>query len=240
MRKIYKKNEKKYMSIIEHLDELRERIITSIIFFSITSFIFLIYTKQITFILQKPAIGIKFFQLAPGEYLFVSAKISLYCALIINFPIIIYQILEFVRPGLTKQETMYVIPITISSIILFFLGIIFSYQLLIPLTLNFLINYGSEIIEPIWSFDEYFNFILSIILSTGICFQMPIIQVLLGLNNVIQYKEMLQKWKYIAFTASIIGAIITPSTDPITQTCLTITILILYFTGIIILKIIKK
>nr|YP_010619094.1 Sec-independent protein translocase component TatC [Pterosiphonia complanata]WAX03107.1 Sec-independent protein translocase component TatC [Pterosiphonia complanata] len=238
MKQIYKKD--KNMPIFEHLNELRSRILLSFVVFIIILIVCIVYTKEITSILQKPAIGIKFLQLAPGEYLFVSIKISLYSAIITSSPFSIYQILQFILPALTKKESLYIVPILISSITLFFLGTLFSYKFLIPTTLNFLINYGSELIEPIWSFDEYFNFVTLIIISTGICFQIPIIQILLGITNIIKWEKMLNKWKYIAFIATITAAIITPSTDPITQICMTITILILYFVGIVILKIIKK
>nr|YP_010619479.1 Sec-independent protein translocase component TatC [Xiphosiphonia pinnulata]WAX03492.1 Sec-independent protein translocase component TatC [Xiphosiphonia pinnulata] len=242
MKQIYEKdnNKYKYMPIFEHLSELRSRIISSLITFVITLIVCVIYTKEITLILQKPAIGIKFLQLAPGEYLFVSIKISIYSAIIISSPFSIYQILQFILPGLTKKESLYIVPILMSSITLFFLGTFFSYKFLIPITLQFLIRYGSELIEPIWSFDEYFNFVILIILSTGLCFQIPIIQILLGITDIIKWEKMLDKWKYVAFIATITGAIITPSTDPITQICMTTTILVLYFGGIIILKTIKK
>nr|WGH13758.1 Sec-independent protein translocase componentTatC [Lophurella pseudocorticata] len=239
MKQIYEKDRDKYMPIVEHLNELRTRIFLSFIMFIIASIICITYTKEIALILQKPAIGIKFLQLAPGEYLFVSIKLSLYSAVIISSPFVIYQMLQFILPGLTKKESLYLIPILISSVILFFIGTFFSYTFLIPITLKFLISYGSELIEPIWSFDEYFNFVSIIMLSTGICFQIPIIQILLGITNTISWKTMLNKWKYVVFIATIAGAIITPSTDPLTQISMTTTMLILYFGGIIILKTIK-
>lgn len=240
MKNVYRDNPKKDMPIIEHLGELRARIINALVVFIAVTIVCLAYTKQITFILQKPALGIKFLQLAPGEYLFVSIKIAIYSSIIISSPFSIYQIIRFILPGLTKEESKYLIPILIGSIVLFFIGIFFSYIILIPITLKFLISYGSEIIEPFWSFDEYFNFILLIIFSTGMSFQIPVIQILLGLTNIINWEQMLQSWKYIAFISTILGAIITPSTDPITQICMTGTILILYFSGILILKLVKE
>nr|YP_010851430.1 Sec-independent protein translocase componentTatC [Echinothamnion hookeri]WGH14350.1 Sec-independent protein translocase componentTatC [Echinothamnion hookeri] len=239
MKQRYEQNRDKNMPIVEHLNELKTRIFLSFTIFIVTSIICITYTKEIALILQKPAIGIKFLQLAPGEYLFVSIKLSFYSAIIMSSPFVIYQILQFILPGLTKKESLYLIPILISSIILFFIGIFFSYTFLIPITLKFLISYGSELIEPIWSFDEYFNFITIIMLSTGLCFQIPIIQIILGITNIINWKKMLNTWKYATFIATILGAIITPSTDPITQICMTTTILTLYFGGIIILKTIK-
>nr|YP_010951544.1 Sec-independent protein translocase component TatC [Laurencia catarinensis]WMP12483.1 Sec-independent protein translocase component TatC [Laurencia catarinensis] len=239
-KKYYNKKDKNYMPIIEHFIELRKRIFISLLVFIITLTISIIYSKRITLILQEPALGIKFLQLAPGEYLFVSVKIGIYSAILASSPFSLYQILLFILPGLTKKESSYIVPLSIGSIILFFCGIIFAYKILIPITLKFLINYGSDIVEPIWSFEEYFNFIILLLFSVGISFQIPILQIGLGITNIINKEKMLQSWKYIAFIATIIGAIITPSTDPITQALMTIIILLLYFSGIFTLKMIQK
>ena len=119
-------------------------------------------------------------------------------------------------------------------------GIFFSYQVLAPAAIQFFIRYGADAIEPIWSLEEYFNFILLLILSTGVSFQIPIVQILLGLAEIISSKQMLTYWKYIMFIATILAAIITPSTDPITQIFTSIAIILLYFTGCIILKLLDK
>lgn len=240
MRKTYTDYTSTNMSIIEHLEELRERLFTAFIVFCIITILCLIYSKDISFLLEKPASGIKFLQLAPGEYILVSIKISLYTGFICSSPFIIYQIIKFILPGLTSQEALYLIPTLIGSIILFFIGIFFAYIILIPAALSFLINYGSDIVEPFWSFDEYFNFILMLLCSTGLAFQIPVIQITLGLFNILSSKYMLAYWKYIVFLSTIISAIITPSTDPITQMFMVLAILLLYFSGIMILKTLNK
>jgi len=228
------------MPIIEHLEELRNRVFFCIIIFSIITMISFFEIKNITYLLQKPAYGIKFLQLAPGEYLFASIKVSIYTGFLLSLPFIIYQLMRFIIPGLTDQEKRYLIPLLIGSILLFFTGIIFSYIILIPAALNFLINYGSDIVEPIWSLEEYFNFILLLLLSTGIIFQVPVIQIILGIFNIFSSNQMLKSWKYIIFISTIIGAIITPSTDPITQVFMSFAIILLYFSGCIVLKSLNK
>nr|QVQ56756.1 Sec-independent protein translocase component TatC [Erythrocystis saccata] len=234
------KYEEKYMPLLEHIEELKNRIILTFLIFIVLLSLCLVYTKQICGVLQQPALGIKFLQLAPGEYLFVSIKIATYTAIFITSPFMLYQAIKFISPGLTKKENQYVIPTSIFSLCLFFIGIVFSYKTIIPITLNFFINYGSNIIEPIWSFEQYFNFISFTLLSTGICFQLPVLQIILGLTKIIKWETMLKQWKYITFIATIISAIITPSTDPITQLFMTFTIVILYMIGILILKTIEK
>nr|YP_010198009.1 Sec-independent protein translocase component TatC [Gracilaria multipartita]UAD86425.1 Sec-independent protein translocase component TatC [Gracilaria multipartita] len=235
-----KTNPNTEMSIFEHLEELRERIFIASIIFCIITIACFAYMKNIAYILQQPAIGIKFLQLAPGEYLFTSIKVSLYTGFLLSSPFIIYQITLFILPGLTKQESKFIIPILLTSIILFFSGIIFAYVILAPAALQFLINYGNEIVEPIWSFEQYFNFILLLLFSTGIAFQIPIIQIVLGILKIFSSTEMYVYWKYIILGATIIAAIITPSTDPVTQIIMSLAILILYSSGIIVLKILNK
>ena len=228
------------MSIFEHIEELRNRTIKATIFFIIMTFISFSYVKEISFLLQQPAKGIKFLQLAPGEYFFSSIKISSYTGLIISSPFIIYQIVLFILPGLTTKETKFFLPILISSISLFFIGIFFSFKILIPAALKFLIYYGSDIVEPIWSFEQYFDFILVLLVSTGLAFQVPIIQIIIGLLGIISPNQMLKSWKYILLLSTIISAILTPSTDPVTQILLSSAILVLYFIGTFILRFLKK
>jgi len=240
MKKIYTNKKSTNMSIIEHLEELREKLFSAFIVFCIITILCLMYVKDISFLLEQPASGIKFLQLAPGEYMFVSIKISLYTGFVFSSPFIIYQIIKFILPGLKPREALYIIPTLICSIVLFFIGIIFAYIILIPAALHFLINYGSDIVEPLWSFDEYFNFILILSCSTGLAFQIPVIQIILGLFNIFSSAYMLASWKYVIFLSTIISAIITPSTDPITQIFMALAILLLYFSGILILKTLKK
>lgn len=228
------------MSIFEHIEELRHRTIKATIFFIIATVISFNYVQDISTLLKQPAIGVKFLQLAPGEYFFASIKISSYAGLIISSPFITYQLVLFILPGLTLKETRFLLPILISSISLFFTGIYFSFTILIPAALNFFISYGSNIVEPIWSFEQYFDFILILLISTGLAFQVPIIQIIIGLLDIISTNQMINYWKYILLFSTIISAILTPSTDPITQTLLSIAILGLYFLGILILKLLHK
>ena len=144
---------------------------------------------------------------------------------------ILYQILLYVLPGLTKKERNILLPMTVTSGILFTFGLGFSYFFLVPAALRFFINYGAEVIEPFWSFDQYFDFVAVLLFATGLAFQVPAVQVVLGLLGIVTGKKMLSAWKYVIVLATIIAAIITPSTDPITQIVLTIALFVLYLGG---------
>jgi len=155
-------------------------------------------------------------------------------------PFIIGQIILFLLPGLTDNETKIILPLLFSSLVLFILGLVFSYYALVPAALNFFLDYGDDVIEPFWSFDQYFQFILVLFYSTGLAFQIPIIQILLGLLNIVSAKQMFKIWRYVILISTIVGAILTPSTDPLTQLLLSLAILMLYFSGIGILYLIKN
>merc|ERR1711966_262266 len=204
------------------------------------TFLAFLEVKVIVRILEFPVNNVKFFQLSPGEYFVSTVKISFYTGLLFSSPFIIGQLILFLLPGLTDKETKIILPLLLSSLCLFGAGLLFSYYALIPAALNFFLSYSSDVIEPFWSFDQYFEFILVLFYSTGLAFQIPIIQILVGLLNIVSPKQMLGAWRYVLLTSTIIGAILTPSTDPLTQLLLSLAILLLYFSGLGILFLIKN
>jgi len=224
----------------EHIDELRQRIfLVCGIILLLTCFSF-IEVKSLVKILELPISNVKFFQLSPGEYFISTVKISFYTGLLFSSPFMIGQLILFLLPGLTKKETKIILPLLLSSLTLFGLGLAFSYYTLIPAALNFFLNYSEEVLEPFWSFDQYFEFILVLFYSTGLAFQIPILQILIGLLNIVSPKQMLGAWRYVILLSTILGAILTPSTDPLTQSLLSVAILLLYFSGLGILFLIKN
>jgi len=224
----------------EHIEELRQRFFQSIIVAAIITIIFFINIQWWVQLLSNPVSNIKFIQLAPGEYFISTVKIAVYAGLLFSVPVIGSQLIFFIVPGLNENEKEIILPLLFLSTTLFLLGLIFSYKILVPAALTFFISYSSEFVEPLWSFDEYLNFVTLLFITTGITFQIPLIQVVLGLTEVISSQQMIKGWKYVLVGSTIIGAILTPSTDPITQLCLSIAILFLYLIGIIILKIYNK
>lgn len=228
------------MSLSDHLEELRQRAFWSIATLLSSIIVCVFSVKNIVKTLQEPALGIKFLQFAPGEYFFASIKVAAYTGLLISSPFLIYQIILFVLPGMTKNERKTLLPIIIGAIGLFLSGILFGYYILVPAALNFFINYGSEVVEPFWSFEQYFEFILILLFSTGLAFQLPVIQVMLGLFRIISGETMLSIWRYVILGSTIIGAILTPSVDPLTQILMSSIVIILYFLGAGVVLIIEK
>jgi sec-independent protein translocase protein TatC len=219
------------MAISEHIEEFIQRFFFCLICVSFLTLICFEHVKEIVKVVQAPALGIKFLQFAPGEYFFTSVKIAFFCGVLISSPLIIYQCLLYLIPGLTKKERDIVLPISFGSGLLFFMGLIFSYVLLVPAALNFFICYGSDIVEPFWSFNQYFDFVAVLLFATGLAFQVPAVQILLGLLGIVSGKKMLTVSKYVIVLCTLFAAIITPSTDPITQSVLALALVSLYIGG---------
>lgn len=228
------------MSLFDHLEELRRRIFYSLIAVAVCAIGCFAAVKPIVKLLEVPAQGVKFLQLAPGEYFFVSLKVAGYSALLVASPFILYQIIQFVLPGLTRRERRLIAPVVLGSSVLFFMGLGFAYIALIPAALNFFISYGADVVEQLWSIDKYFEFVLLLMFSTGLAFQVPIIQLLLGHLEIVSSQQMLSGWRVIILGATVLGAVLTPSTDPLTQSLLAGAVIGLYFGGIGLVKLSGK
>lgn len=228
------------MALSEHIEEFSQRLIFCLVLFLISTLACFADIRQIVKIFQAPAIGVKFLQFAPGEYFFASIKIAVFSGFLLSSPLILYQIFLYVVPGMTKNERQVLLPMTLGSGVLFAIGLGFAYFFLVPAALRFFITYGSEVVEPFWSFDEYFNFTSILIFVTGLSFQVPIVQIVLGLLGIVSGQTMLGAWKYVVVIATILAALITPSTDPITQLLMAGALLLLYLSGSGIVILLKK
>jgi len=228
------------MSLFDHLEELRQRIFYSLLAVLAGVIGCFVIVNKIVALLEVPAKGAKFLQLAPGEYFFVSLKVAGYSGLLLASPVILYHLVRFVLPGLTRREQKLVAPIVFGSTILFGAGLVFAYVLLIPAALNFFISYGGDVVEQLWSIDRYFEFVLLLLFSTGLAFQIPVVQALLAAVGIISSEKMLAGWRYVVLGAVVLGAVLTPSTDPVTQSLLAGAVGLLYFGGILLVKLMGK
>lgn len=228
------------MSLFDHLEELRLRLFYCLISVAIAAIGCFFGVKPIVQLLEAPAQGVKFLQLAPGEFFFVSIKVAGYCGILLASPFILYQIIGFVLPGLTRRERRLLIPVVFGSSILFFAGLGFAYIALIPAALKFFISYGADVVEQSWSIEKYFELILLLLFGSGLTFQIPVVQMLLGALGIVTSQQMLSGWRYVMIGAVVLGAVLTPSTDPLTQSLLASAVLFLYFGGIGLVKLTGK
>ncbi|KAF9602420.1 hypothetical protein IFM89_027549 [Coptis chinensis] len=231
----------KEMSLFDHLEELRQRLFVSVLAVGAAMLGCFAFSKELIMILEAPvkSQGVKLSTTSSwrvflyycegnsGQFLFVSG----YCGLLLGSPIILYEIIAFVLPGLTSSERRFLGPIVLGSSVLFYAGIFFSYSVLTPAALNFFVTYAEGVVESLWSIDQYFEFVLVLMFSTGLSFQVPVIQLLLGQVGLVTGDQMLSIWRYVVVGAVVVAAVLTPSTDPLTQMLLAGPLLGLYLGG---------
>ena len=137
------------MALSEHIEEFSQRTIFCLITLLTSTIICFTHIKEIVKIFQAPALGVKFLQFAPGEYFFASVKIAAFCGILFSSPVVLYQILLYLIPGLTKKERDIILPVSLGSGVLFLVGLAFSYFFLVPAALRFFISYGAEAFNSI-------------------------------------------------------------------------------------------
>ena len=138
------------MSFTDHLEELRWRLLRSLGAVVAAAALCMLWVRPLVKLLEEPAQGIRFLQLAPGEFLFVSLKVAGYAGLTFALPYVLYEGLAFVMPGLNKRERQLVAPAVAASAVLFLVGLAFAWWALVPAALRFLVSYGADVVEPIW------------------------------------------------------------------------------------------
>lgn len=218
----------KVMPFLEHLEELRQRllkIILSVVLFSLGSYFI---SRQIMALLLKPyPYDEKLIFLAPTEGFIVHIKISLFAGIIISLPVIFYQLWSFVSPGLYKKEKKH-IPFTLFFSLFFFaLGASFCYFIIIPYGLNFLLGFNTEQLEAAIQIKEYLKFVTLLILVFGVIFELPLISYFMTKIGILTPEFMRAKRRYGIVVIFISAAILTPP-DIFTQLCLAGPLILLY------------
>ena len=218
------------MSVVDHLHELRKRIIISLV--GILSMTILVYNQVHVLIeilmipISKFHMNLVFFKLTDG---FVSRlEVSLIAGLIITSPVTIYQILAFLRPGLKKSEQTLLYKNVLVISVLFAIGVVFGFFLVLPYSLGFLIAYGNSYLKPALSGIMYFNFIGIFCLFTGVIFLFPYLLVVLSKTSLINSKLLRKYRKYVIIGAFIIEGVFLPSAGLLTFATAAAPILIFY------------
>jgi sec-independent protein translocase protein TatC len=227
--------------LTEHLNELRNRILISLAVFFIFAVLSFIYSEILIKFLEQPApIGVKFFQLKPGEIFLTTLKLSGFMGIVFALPVILMQVKAFMEPGLKDQEKKILAPIVNFSPPLFWLGIAFGYILVLPALLEFLMNYGANVVEQSYSLDYYLSLVLSILCICGISFQIPTILITLAQLGLVTSKALVKPWRYVILASFIVAAIITPTPDPFTMSILAGALLALYFLTLLFMQLMRK
>lgn len=233
------------MSFLDHLEELRSRLLRAVIaiiigFVICIAFgerVFSLFAAPITKLLPKDASLV--FTSLPDPF-FVYLKVSFISGIFLVLPYVLYQVWLFVRPGLLEEEKKYALPFIVVSTLLFYLGALFAYFVVFPAAFKFFLSYETADLKPMISIRDYVSLVMLLMLAFGAVFETPIVIVLLGLLGVVDSDLLRRGRRYFIVLAFIIAALLTPTPDVINQTLMAIPLMIFYELGIQLLRIIEK
>lgn len=204
------------MSFLEHLDELRRRILYSVIAVGVTFVAGWVFREQIFAFLEKPitaTVGEQLVVTRPTDPFTIYLKVSLAAAIFLAAPVILFQVWLFIAPGLYRKEKRYVLPFLFCSTVLFLLGGVFAYTVVLPPALNFLlIEFGSRF-RPLITAVDYFDFEIIILVGMGAVFQLPVIIAFLSIFGLVSPGFLWRNFKYAFLLIVIIAAVVSPTTD---------------------------
>jgi len=222
------------MSLMEHLDELRRRIVHSAAYLAVGFVIAYVFRESLYGFVQKPLdqLHIKLNYTHPMDALNLYLQVSLIGGAILASPFILYQVWLFIAPGLYQKERRFVIPFMSATVGLFLVGAAFGYFFVLPGALKILILDFGKKFNPIVTIEEYTGFFLSIILGLGISFELPVLIFFLALFGIVSPKFLWKNIRYAVLVVFIVAAFICPSPDPWTMCIYAIPMLTLYMIGI--------
>jgi sec-independent protein translocase protein TatC len=234
------KSDDKKLSFFGHLTELRRRLIKAVIAVIITTIISFIFFRPIFYYLILPAGNISLIYVEMTEMIGTIMRVCIISGLILAMPYLIYQFLMFVSPALTRKEKKYVYLILPWVGLMFLGGVAFGYFILIPPAARFLTTFGSDIASPEIRIGNYISLVSRLLLAIGLVFEMPVVTTFLARIGVITPKWLASKRKLAFILAFVLGAIITPTFDPINQTLVAAPLIILYEMSIWLAKLVHR
>jgi sec-independent protein translocase protein TatC len=228
------------MSLYEHLDELRSRIVKACISIGAAFVIGIILARPLLDYIKEGANTDGFDVVSPTDPITLYFKVALYIAVIIALPMILYQLIAFLSPGLTKKEKRLLYSALPFVSILFLVGASYAFFFAAPRALTFLSNFLSDLFE--WSPEgiQVINFYLTLMIGLGFAFQMPVIMFVLAKLNLVSAKKMGQYRKYAFLGILVLSAVITPSTDPVNLAIVAVPLVLLYEVGIMVARVFAK
>lgn len=223
----------------DHLQEFRKRLIICLVVVAIAALACYNYVDDIIALLSGPA-G-KLYFMNPSEVFFTYMEIALYAGILFTLPVLLYEVWAFVAPALWPEERRAVLVILPTAVILFYVGLVFAYYLVIPAAVTFFMGFATQTLQPMFSLESYLSFILALTLPFGFIFELPLIVVFLAKIGLVTGDFLKGKRKILIVIAFIFAAVVSPTTDIFTQTMIAVPLIVLYEISLfIVCKVMQK
>ena len=223
----------------DHLQEFRKRLIICLVVVAIAALACYNYVDDIIALLSGPA-G-KLYFMNPSEVFFTYMEIALYAGILFTLPVLLYEVWAFVAPALWPEERRAVLVILPTAVILFYVGLVFAYYLVIPAAVTFFMGFATQTLQPMFSLESYLSFILALTLPFGFIFELPLIVVFLAKIGLVTGDFLKGKRKILIVIAFIFAAVVSPTTDIFTQTMIAVPLIVLYEVSLfIVCKVMQK
>lgn len=214
------------MTFVDHLSELRSRLIKSAIAVVIGMAVSVWRIDDIVAFVTSPASTL--YVMRPAEAFLIYMKIALWSGAVLASPILFYQFWAFLLPAFTTHEKKILVLFVPASVLLFLGGLAFSFAVVLPQSLHFLMTFTTAEVQPLWSLEGYLDFALLMVLPFGVIFNMPLLLIALAKMGLVSSTQLKLVRKYVIVLSFIVAAIITPTTDMVTQSLLAVPIIVLY------------
>ncbi len=221
------------MTVLEHLLELRQRLIKAVLALVIATVVSLLFTRRFLALLTAP-MGDNLPQaLSPTETIVTYFKVALIGGLVLAMPVIVYQLIRFLVPGLYPHERRYLYMIVPAASFLFAAGVAFAYYVMLPAAIPFLLNFMGDIIRQQWSIEKYISLVTGLLFWAGVIFETPLVVAFLAYLGVVSPAMLWKNFRYAIVIIAIIAAVATPTPDPINMSLLMLPLVLLYLLSIL-------
>lgn len=222
------------LTLIEHLGELRTRLIRAALAVAVGTMVALIFTRQLLELLAIPLgpFRSQLISVEMTEYFGAYVRVALTAGIILAMPVVVYEVVAFVTPGLTKRERRLLLAWLPFVTVSFIVGVSFGFFVVLPPAVRFLLLFGAEAVTVLVRISNYVAFVTTLLLWMGIIFELPVILALLTRLGVVNHRKLAGWRKYAILLSFVVAAVVTPTPDPVNQTLVALPMIVLYELGV--------
>lgn len=227
------------MSFLDHLEELRRVLIHSVIAGLAAAILCWFWSGYLLDILVRPLVEHGVYFTRPNEAFVTRLKLAGVCGLFLVLPFILWKVYGFILPGLYQRERRVVTPLLVASTLLFYLGVAFSFLVVCPTVIRFLLGFGTEIMQPLIGIGPYFGFVAQLSLAFGLVFELPVLVFFLSVAGIVDPRALLRGWRFALMLIVLAAAILTPP-DIFSQLAMAIPVALLYITSVLVAIVVTR